>query len=139
MFEDVEFDTDGVSVGRGSRISHVEGFLDKEFSLLFTSELPTLFEPGIFGFPAVEEAIRGKFRVSFKELIDGCGRSTDYVEDAFSEEMVKPLRSADRPAIVGEVGIGRCTGSEKIVDLLFEEPGRGTGFRFDWRQRWRAL
>ena len=62
---------------RGGIFSQVEGFLDKEFSLLFTSELPTLFEPGIFGFPAVEEAIRGKFRVSFKELIDGCGRSTD--------------------------------------------------------------
>jgi hypothetical protein len=39
--------------------------------------------------------------------------------------MVKALRSADWPAIVGEVGIGRGTGSEEIVDLLFEEPGKG--------------
>ena len=64
--------------------------------------------------------------VGFKELEDGAGGSGDEIEDTFSEEMVKALRSTDKPAIVGEVGIGRGTGSEEIVDLLFEEPGRGT-------------
>jgi len=104
---DIELDAGDVSSGRRCVFGDVERFLDKELSLLFASLLPTLSEPGIFGFPPKELAIGRKFRVGFEELENRAGGRADEIEDTRGEEMVKALRSASWPGIVGEVGIGR--------------------------------
>jgi hypothetical protein len=73
----VELNPGEVSSFRGGIFSQVESFLDKEFSLLFAGELPTLSEPRIFGFPPKELAIGRKLWVSFEEPIGAASRSTD--------------------------------------------------------------
>ena len=87
-------------------------------------------EPGVFGLPFVEFPIRREFRMCFEEAEEGTRRSGNEIEEAFSKEPVKALRSADRPGIVGEVGIGRGTSSEKVVELWRS---------LAWRRWWRAL